>query len=128
MVTSGIIWYGVVWCGAVRCGAVQCGAVWCGGMVTLIILMLCADCDSIDHLIHALACTQVSQQVLLLGVLCWACSPVWPLVSSPSSAPGGATTRRALLHLLMRRVCTMKLFTQTVYRCSPAQHTSLWNK
>ena len=70
---------------------------------------------------------QVSQQVLLLGVLHYPCSQMWLLVSSPSSVPGGAT-RKAVLHLLMRRVCTMKLSTQTVYRCSPARHTSLWKK
>ena len=38
---------------------------------------------------------------------------------------GWRPLHRAVLHLLMRRVCTMKLFTQIVYRCSPAQHMSL---
>ena len=52
---------------------------------------------------------------------------MWPLVSSPSSAPEGAT-RIAVLHLLLRRMCTMKRFTQTLYRCSPAQPTSLLTK
>ena len=67
---------------------------------------------------------QVSQQVLQLGVLLCLWSSLLLQLSLPSSARGGAT-RRAALYLLMRRMCTMKLYTQTMYKCSPAQHTSL---
>ena len=75
-------------------------------------LLLCCK----DHSSRCCCCVPLTVRTLEL----------LPQLSSPSSAPG--VTRRAVLQLLMRRVCTMKWFTQTVYRCSPAQHTSRLTK